>query len=85
MIIQDYMRNSLKSEINQLITRSGIVSITNAEKGNPTEPVLTLELAKEIAYGLYNSLTLSLRDYDFCVHAIFCHQCPKVVFDYPKT
>lgn len=85
MIIQDYMRNFLKSEINQLITRSGIVSITNAEKGNPTEPELTLELAKEIAYGLYNSLTLSLQDYDFCVHAIFCHQCPKVVFDYPKT
>ena len=61
MIIQDYMRNSLKSEINQLITRSGIVSITNAEKGNPTEPVLTLGLAKQISYGLYNSLTLSFN------------------------
>lgn len=85
MIIQDYMRNSLKSEINQLITRSGIVSITNAEKGNPTEPELTLELAKEIAYGLYNSLSLSIKEYNFCVHAIFCHQCPKVIFDYPKT
>lgn len=85
MIIQDYMRNSLKSEINQLITRAGTVATTNDEKGNPSEPVLTLELAKQIAYGLYNSLTLSLQDYDFCVHAIFCHQCPKVVFDYPKT
>lgn len=65
--------------INDLIATSYKTASLN-DGGTPKEPTLTKELAKEIGCNLYDALTLSISDYQFSVHSVFCHQCPKVTF-----
>lgn len=84
MEFSNFVRNNLFNEISQLITRCGNKAIYD-EKGNPKEPTLVRDLAKEIAFGLHSALSATFPKYDFQVHAIFCHQFPYVKFcDDPK-
>lgn len=79
MKISEFTRTTLYSEINHLITQS-TNNVIVGSSGNPPEPKLTLGLAKQVSYGLYNILTSFVKGYSFIVHAIFCHQFPLVTF-----